>query len=75
MEAIKQTVRTPKDHTIQLHIPQHIPENEAVEVIMLVGKHQSRFHQKISLLKSAMHDELFLNDLHELETDFKAVKL
>jgi hypothetical protein len=75
MEAIKHMIRPPKDHTVQLHIPQHITENELVEVIMLVGTPQPTFNQKISLLKTAMRDELFLNDLYEVGTDFEAVDL
>jgi len=41
MEAIRQITRTPKNHVIQVHIPQHIPENELVEIIMIVGTQQS----------------------------------
>lgn len=69
MEAIKQMIRTPKNHTIQLNIPRHIPENELVEIIMLVRHPQSTFDDKISMLKSAMHDELFLSDLHDAAND------
>ena len=34
MEAIKQIAHTPKNHEIRVKIPQHIPENELVEVIV-----------------------------------------
>jgi hypothetical protein len=63
MEAIKQIIRTPKNHEILVKIPQHIPENELVEVIMLVEQRQSEFDQKIHALKTAMSDPLFLRDL------------
>ncbi len=37
METIKQMIRTPKNHVIRLNIPQHVPENAPVEIIMIVG--------------------------------------
>jgi hypothetical protein len=37
MEAIKHITRTPKNHVIRVHIPQHVPENELVEIIVIVG--------------------------------------
>ena len=75
MEAIKQIIRTPKNHEILVKIPQHIPENELVEVIMLVGQHQTEFNQKINVLKTAMSDPLFLSDLQTVAQDFEAVDL
>ena len=75
MEAIKHVVRTPKNHKIQINIPRHIPENELVEVIMLVGKQQTTFDQKIGMLKSAMHDMDFLDDLHDVAKDFETLDM
>lgn len=40
MEAIKQIVRTPKNHKIQMNIPQSVPENTLIEVILLVSTPQ-----------------------------------
>jgi hypothetical protein len=74
MEAIKQIVRTPKNHEIRVKIPQHIPENERVEVIVIgLGTQQTDVEQKINALKTAMRDTLFLSDLRNLSTDFEAV--
>jgi mannitol/fructose-specific phosphotransferase system IIA component (Ntr-type) len=75
MEAIKQIVRIPKDHEIRIKIPQYIPENEVVEVILIIKKNSDNFKQKISELKEAMKDELFLDYLREISEDFKAVDL
>ena len=75
MEAIKQIIRTPKNHEILVKIPQHIPENELVEVIMIVGQYQTEFDQKINALKAAMNDPLFLSDLQTIAQDFEAVDL
>lgn len=37
MEALKQILRTPKNHVVRLNIPPHVPENALVEIIVLVG--------------------------------------
>ncbi len=74
MQAIKQIVRTPKNHEIRVKIPQHIPENELVEVIVIgLGTQQTDFEQKINALKTAMSDKLFLSDLQDISKDFEAV--
>lgn len=74
MQAIKQIVRTPKNHEIRVKIPQHIPENELVEVIVIgLGTQQTDFEQKINALKTAMSDKLFLSDLRNISKDFEAV--
>jgi hypothetical protein len=75
MEAIKQIVRTPKNHEIRVKIPQHIPENELVEIIMIVRTQQTEFTQKINALKAAMRDELFLQDLQKVSQDFEVTDL
>ena len=75
MEATKQLVRTPKDHEIRVKIPQHVPENELVEIIVIFGTQQSEFEQKINNLKTAMSDQLFLNDLQGISQNFEAVDL
>ena len=75
MEAIKQIVKIPKDHEIRIKIPPYIPENEMVEVILIVKKSPDGLKQKINELKEAMKDDLFLNDLKEISGDFKAVDL
>ena len=73
MEAIRQIIRTPKNHVIRVHIPPHIPENELVEIIVIVGTQQPEFERKINALKSAVQDQLFLDDLEEVSQDFAAI--
>ena len=70
MEAIKKIVRVSKDHEIKMNIPQYIPENEIAEVILIIRKKSDSFKQKISELKEAMRDDLFLDDLKEISEDF-----
>ncbi len=63
MGAIRQIVRIPKDHEIGIKIPQYVPENETVEVILIIKKVPDSFKQKIEELKEAVRDNLFLDDL------------
>ena len=75
MEAIKQIVRIPKNHEIKVKVPQEVPENETIEVILIIKKSRDSFKEKIQELKKAAKDELFLKDLEEISEDFKSVDL
>lgn len=74
MEAIKQIVRTPRNHKIQIIIPDHIPENEQVEIVLLLRGKREKNH-KINELKKAMKDKRFLKDLEETFKDFEKIDL
>jgi hypothetical protein len=50
MEAIKQIVRIPENHEIRIKIPRHMPENEIMEVILIIKKRPNSFKQKIGEL-------------------------
>ncbi len=52
-----------------------MPENEIVEVILIVRNESNTFKQKISRLKEAATDDLFLNDLRDISADFNAIDL
>ncbi len=73
MEAIKQIVRTPKNHEIRIKIPDHVPENDPVEIIIFFRKKPEDYDKKIDELRSAMKDELFLSDLREIAEDFENI--
>lgn len=75
MEAIKQIVKTPRNHEIRIKIPDHIPENDPVEIIMFFRKKSADYDNKINELRNAMKDELFLNDLKEVSEDFESIDL
>lgn len=75
MEAIKQIVRIPEDHEIRIKIPQYVPENETMEVILIIKKRPDSFKQKIGELKEAVRDHLFLDDLRDISGDFSTVDL
>lgn len=75
MEAIKQIVRTPKNHEIRIKIPNHVPENDPVEIIIFFRKKTEDYNNKINELRNAMQDKFFLSDLREVSEDFKNVDL
>jgi hypothetical protein len=75
MEAIKQIVKIPKNHEIKIKIPDYLLENETIEVILIVRKKSDDFEKKISKLKDAMNDDLFLKDLNDISGDFDAIDL
>jgi len=75
MEAIKHRVRIPKNHEVRIKIPQTVPENELVEIILIIRKKTEDYKQKIDELKAAMNDKLFLNDLREVSEEFEAIDL
>ncbi|MCP5006343.1 MAG: hypothetical protein GY941_20755 [Planctomycetes bacterium] len=75
MEAIKQIVRTPKNHEIRIKIPDHVQENDPVEVIIFFHKKTEDYNNKINELKNATQDSLFLSDLREVSEDLKYVDL
>ncbi|GFO95837.1 hypothetical protein ig2599ANME_0018 [groundwater metagenome] len=73
MEALKQTLKIPKDHELKIKIPLNIPENETVEVILIIENRQAKFKHKINEMKKAVNDERFMEDLREVSKDFEAV--
>ncbi len=75
MEAIKQIVRTPKNHEILIKIPDHVPENDLVEIIIFFRNKTEDYNNKINELKNAAQDKLFLDDLKMVSEDLKYVDL
>ena len=75
LEAVKQIVRIPRNHEIRIKVPKDIPENETIEVILIMKNKQDSFKQKIRELKDAAKDKLFLEDMKEISEDFRIVDL
>lgn len=75
METIKQIIRTPKNHEIRIKIPDHVPENDPVEIIIFFRKQTEDYNSKINELKNATQDKLFMRDLSEVSEDLKYVDL
>ena len=66
-------MKIPKDHELKIKIPQNIPENETVEVILIIENRQEKFRHKINEMKKAVNDERFMEDLSNVSKDFEAV--
>ena len=75
METIKKIVRTPENHEIRIKVPDHVPVNDPVEIIMFIRKKPKDYDEKINEIKKAMQDEHFLNDLKEVSEDFKNIDI
>ncbi|MDW7726523.1 MAG: hypothetical protein SCH70_05320 [Candidatus Methanoperedens sp.] len=73
MEALKHTLKIPKNHELKIKIPLNIPENETVEVILIIENRQEKFRHKINEMKKAVKDERFMEDLRNVSKDFEAV--
>ncbi len=73
MEAIRQVVRIPRNHEITIKVPEHIAEDELMEVILLVKKRKQRFKDKIKELKKAVKDPRYLEDMKAVNKDFEHV--
>jgi hypothetical protein len=71
MEALRQIVRIPRDHELKIRVPKNIPENETVEVILIIKERQKNFKQRINELKYASKDNKFLDDMQEISRDFE----
>jgi hypothetical protein len=66
-------MKIPKDHELKIKVPKNIPENETVEVILIIKKRRETFKQKINELKYAARDDRFLEDIREIVKDFEPV--
>lgn len=75
MEAIKHIIRTPRNHEVTIKIPRHIPENDPVEIILILKQKSDDFSQKINEIKNAMKDKLFIEDMKEIKEDFKNIDI
>jgi hypothetical protein len=73
MEAIRQIVRIPSNHELRIKIPEHIAEDDLMEVILLLKKRKRDFKDKIRELKKAARDPMYLADMKAVNQDFKYV--
>jgi hypothetical protein len=71
MEAIRQIVRIPRNHEVKIKVPEHIAENELMEVILLVKPGKCSFKDKIEELKNAVKDPMYLEDMKAINQDFE----
>ncbi len=75
MQTIRQILRVPKNHELMIKIPDKIPENEKIEVLLILKDKTDTSKQKLGELKKAMSDPLFLQDLKKVSRDFQSIDL
>ena len=73
MQAIKQTMKVPENRELQIRLPVGIAPDDTIEVILIYGNMVSENMEKINMLKAAMNDKQFLQDLSAIADDFSAV--
>ncbi|MCK4762820.1 MAG: hypothetical protein KAW12_11550 [Candidatus Aminicenantes bacterium] len=71
MEAIRQIVRIPRNHELKIKVPEHIAEDELMEVILLVKPGKRGFKDKIKELRKAVKDPMYLDDMKAISRDFE----
>lgn len=73
MQAIKQIIKVPENRELQIRLPVGVAPNETIEVILIYGNTLSENEEKINLLKAAMNDKQFRQDLEAIADDFSPV--
>jgi hypothetical protein len=71
MEAIRQIVKIPKSHEVLIKIPDHIAEDELMEVILIVKRRKRSYKAKMEQMKQAVKDPMFLADMKAVNRDFE----
>ena len=73
MQAIKQIMKVPENRELQIRVPVGVAPNDTIEVILIYGNTFSEHEEKINLLKTAMNDKQFRQDLEKIADDFSEV--
>ena len=70
MQAIKHIIKTPRNHSVQIPIPISVPENESVEIIVMLKEHNGDFERKILETKNISSNYLDEDDpIYDLAKD------
>ncbi len=70
MRAFRHIVTVPASRELRIQLPEEAAPDEEAEVIVLFKS--SSAADKLSAVREAAHDELFLADLNEVAEDFRA---
>ena len=73
MEALKYQLLIPTERKLTIKVPAHVAPNQMAEVIVIVGGNSGARDAKIAMLKEAMRDPLFIQDLKEVSSAFAAI--
>ncbi|MFH1049676.1 MAG: hypothetical protein V1779_01960 [bacterium] len=71
MNTVKSRIRTPANRIIKLKIPDSVPINQDVDVILIYNNDENSYQSKIDLLKNIIISNIFLEDIKSLSEDFK----
>ncbi|ROL61054.1 hypothetical protein D9V86_07720 [Bacteroidetes/Chlorobi group bacterium ChocPot_Mid] len=71
MNKVRSIIKTPASRTIQLKIPDFVPINEDIEVIMMFNNNS--FQKKIEMLKNIPFDKTFLEDIKNVQDDYQLI--
>ena len=68
MRAVRHIVTVPASRELRIQLPEEATPHEEAEVIILFRR--SAAEDRLSAMREAARDELFLADLHEAAEDF-----
>ena len=70
MEAIKHIIKISADRQLHIQLPDSATVDEEAEVIVIFKSAPANVAEKISAMREAVNDPLFLADLNEAMEDF-----
>ena len=72
MNTLKKTLRIPKDRELKIKLPESFDINKKV-VIIIEEEESENYKKKLELMKKAVDDPLFQQDMSEITDDFNAI--
>ncbi|MBM2816873.1 MAG: hypothetical protein HW421_3635 [Ignavibacteria bacterium] len=73
MITLKRNIKIPSDRIVKLKIPETVPINERVEVIMNFNSKKNSYKSRIKALDDMKCDKIFLEDIKHIAEDFKHI--
>ena len=70
MRAVRQIVTVPASRELRIQLPEEATPHEEAEVIVLFKRSAAGAGDKLTAMREAARDELFLADLSEVAEDF-----
>ncbi|ABO35779.1 hypothetical protein MmarC5_1482 [Methanococcus maripaludis C5] len=68
-----QKIRIPRNHRVTIEIPEFLKENEEIEIVITANPSELTLSQKLELMKMAAKDKMYLNDISEINEEYKYV--
>jgi hypothetical protein len=73
MRALKQIIEVPANRELHIQLPAEAVAHEKAEVIILFQSAPQNLPDKLTVMREAMNDPLFLADLNEVAEDFRHI--